>query len=94
MLESATVTLSYKELQALKEKADEAEEANKIILKLEEKIENTSERKALDEILELLLATTNSAKTVKKKQEYITKCIEIYCDTFGMSIAELIEIEE
>ncbi|WP_373844381.1 hypothetical protein [Clostridium sp.] len=89
MLDTATVTLSYKEFKELVNKASRAEKQDKEILKLEEKLENRDERKALDSIVEVLFKA-NDSKTTKQKQAYIRECLEIYCNTFNIPIEELL----
>ncbi|WP_368490760.1 hypothetical protein [Clostridium sp. BJN0013] len=89
MLDTATVTLSYKEFKELVDKANRAEKQEKEILKLEEEIENRDERKALDSIVDILFKA-NDSKTAKEKQAYIRECLEIYCKTFDISLEELL----
>ncbi|MFL0197307.1 hypothetical protein ACJDU8_17330 [Clostridium sp. WILCCON 0269] len=89
MLDTATVTMSYKEFKELVDKANMAEKQDKKILKLEKELENRDERKALDSISDILLDANDSA-TAKGKQVYIRKCLEIYCNTFDIPIKELL----
>ena len=79
----------YKEFKELVNKASRAEKQDKEILKLEEKLENRDERKALDSIVEVLFKA-NDSKTTKQKQAYIRECLEIYCNTFNIPIEELL----
>lgn len=92
MLESATVTLSYKEFKDLVDKAELAEEKEKIIDKLIEEREEGKPIKALDTIIDFL-SNAFDAKA-KDKQEYIKKAIECYCNTFGIPVKEFVKIEE
>lgn len=89
MLDTATVTLPYKEFKELVDRANRAEKQEKEILELEEKLENRDEIKVLDSINDTLLMANNS-KTAKQKQAYIRECLEIYCKTFNISIEELL----
>ncbi|UZQ49833.1 hypothetical protein [Clostridium kluyveri] len=89
MLDTATVTLPYIEFKELVDRANRAEKQEKEILKLEEEIENRDERKALDSIIDILFKA-NDSKTAKEKQAHIRECMEVYCNTFNISIEELL----
>ncbi|WP_123053125.1 hypothetical protein [Clostridium sp. JN-1] len=93
MLESAKVTLSYKELKELVDKADMSETLDKENLRLEKELEDKTERKAPDKVLDILVKASN-CKTLKGKQTYIEKCIEIYCKFFNIPMKELLISEE
>lgn len=93
MLESAKVTLDYKEFKELLDKADMSEMLDKENLRLEKELEDRNERKVLDEISDILIEASN-CKTLKGKQTYIEKCIEAYCKTFNIPIKELLVSEE
>ncbi|WP_368488343.1 hypothetical protein [Clostridium sp. BJN0013] len=88
MLDTATVTLSYSEFKNLAYKAKDTERSEKTILELEKELENRPERKALDDISDVLIKATNS-KTMKEKQACIKESLEIYCKTFDTSMDEL-----
>ncbi|APM37344.1 hypothetical protein [Clostridium kluyveri] len=89
MLDTATVTLSYKEFQELINKNNEAECYRQKVHALRKKLESRDERKALDSIVDILFKA-NDSKTAKEKQAYIRECLEIYCKTFDISIEELL----
>ncbi|MBV4415136.1 hypothetical protein [Clostridium tyrobutyricum] len=88
MLDTATVTLSYSEFESLIRKAKATEHSEKTILELEKELEDKPERKALDDISDILIKAINS-KTLKEKQVCIKESLEIYCKTFDMSMDEL-----
>lgn len=90
MLENATITLKYSELKTLIDTAEEGKNYMEKCLELEKKLEDKAERKALDKIIDTLIKA-NDSKIIKVQQAYIKECIEIYCNIFGIPIAELIE---
>lgn len=92
MLDTATVTLSYKEFKELVDKTELVGEKEKIIKELIEEREEGKPIKALDTIIDLL-SSAFEAKA-KDKQEYILKCIECYCNAFNIPAKEIIKIEE
>lgn len=95
MLESATVTLKYSDFKELTDQVEELKESEKMLDEFLQEKEEQKEVKAMDEIVDLL-TDANEAKTLKKKQELIIKCIEVYCNTFDIPIEEFVkeEIEE
>jgi hypothetical protein len=88
MLDTATVTLSYNEFESLMREARVGKHSEETILELEKKLENKTERKALDDISDVLIKANNS-KTLKEKQVCIKEALGIYCKTFDMSMDEL-----
>lgn len=92
MLDTATVTLSYKEFKELVDKAEAADLKEKIVEELIQEREEGKPIKALDKIIDLL-SSAFEAKS-KDKQDYILKCIEYYCNAFDIPVKEIIKIEE
>jgi len=94
MLESATVTMSYGELQGLIDTLKEYEarigEIKDIQNMTEEDFEADPFRKALDTIFDLLEKASKLTKA-NEKQYFIYASMEMYCNTFGIPIKELLE---
>ena len=91
MLDSATVTLSYKEFKHLVDEAEESKLKDKDILNLEEMLESREERKCLDNVFDNLVKAYGAKG--KGKQELILESIKECCETFNISIEQLIDIQ-
>lgn len=88
MLESATVTLSYKEFnEIVEEKEKLAELVNKYRMS-DEEFEENKYKNALDEI-EQYLSKTKECKSMKEIREFIKLSIEEYCKAFNIPKEEL-----
>ncbi|MBU3208541.1 hypothetical protein KPL28_02690 [Clostridium algidicarnis] len=91
MLESATVTLGYKEFKSLVDKSERLRRNEKLIEDFIKEREDKKAVKALDNILDLLIEASE-CKTSKDKQGFILNCIEIYSTTFDIPLEELIKL--
>lgn len=88
MLESAKVTLDYNEFKTLVSVAEKVSKYEKDILILEESIEDSKERRCLDNIFEILIKAYETKD--KSKQELILKAIASYCTIFNIPLEEVI----
>lgn len=90
-LESATVTLNYKEFKDLVDKAEQLEEKEELIKDFIKEKEDKKEIEALDNISDLLIQASE-CKTSRDKQNLIVQCIEMYSTTFDIPLEELIKL--
>jgi hypothetical protein len=94
LLQTATVTLPYKDFQEILDKNKEYEELFKKIKSIEtmkkEKFNNDPFVKLLDEISNLLDTASKTSKA-NEKQYYIYQCLSRYCEVFKISKPEFLE---
>lgn len=94
MLESATVTMPYKELKELVDKNIEYEDKLAKIKNIEtmtlEQFESDPFKKSLDEIFDLLERASKQTRA-NEKQYFIYQSMKKYCNTFHIQANELLE---
>ncbi|OOM82019.1 hypothetical protein CLPUN_06370 [Clostridium puniceum] len=92
MLENATVTMPYKELEELLEELKSLKEKIKNIpMEMDEdEFETDPFKNALDTIFDLL-EEASKATDGNEKQHFIYESMETYCNTFGIPVKELLE---
>lgn len=94
MLEKATVTMPYRELQELidenKNLKDKLSEFKSMKTMSDEDFENDPFKQGLDKIFNLLEKASEKIDT-HEKQYFIYKAMEQYCNTFDIPINEILE---
>ena len=92
MLENATITMPYKELDVLLQEVKSLEEKTKNIpMEMdEEEFETDPFKNALDTIFDLL-EEASKLTNADEKQHFIYEGMKIYCKTFGIDDKELLE---